>query len=102
LGVALARAKQYREAVEQFERAIELGPNYVQIAQVYDALARSYSRLGRPADAIAAAEKALELARSTGQSEFALRVDAWLTNYRSQQADQPAGSPPHPTDEAAP
>ncbi len=47
----------------------------------------TYAQLQRPTEAIAAAEEALRLARSQDRASLAQHVEAWLKDYRLQQAN---------------
>ena len=84
LGLAFAAAGRTQDAIEQFQATLLLEPNN---AQTCVNLMKAYAQLQRPAEAIATAEKALQLARSSGQTAMAEEIEAWLKNYRSQQAN---------------
>ena len=86
LGLAFASAGRTQEAIEQFQATLLLEPNN---AQTCVDLMKAYAQLQRPTEAIATAEKALQLARSLGQTALAEQIEAWLKNYRSQQATSP-------------
>ncbi len=88
-GVLLADAGRWQEAVDQLVEALRLDPSRL---QAYAKLATAYAQLQRPADAIAAAEKGLEMARFSGQTQLAQQFEIWLANYRTQQA-RPSGAP---------
>ncbi len=79
--------------------ALHLKPDF---AKVYLNLASAYSQTNQAPEAIAAVEKALELARSQGQTEMAGQIEDWLNSHRSSLPDlpkEPASSntaPPSP------
>jgi protein O-mannosyl-transferase len=83
LGVALARSGKFSEAAHEFQETIRLEPTH---AEAYGNLAKAFAVLHQPKDAIATAEAALELARSSGDQGAAGQIEAWLANYREQQA----------------
>jgi tetratricopeptide (TPR) repeat protein len=86
MGVALAQTNKVESAIQYFLEAIRLKPQYL---QAYANLTRAYADADRPTDAIATAQKMLDLANSTGQKELAQQMESWLTNYNSQQSDMP-------------
>ena len=79
LAVLLAGAGQTDQAIEHFEQAMRLKPT----VEAYSNLAAAYALANRKADAIAAAEKALELARAEGETALAEQLEAGLTAYRN-------------------
>jgi len=86
-------------AVEQAQRACELTRDPV--AANFDVLAIAYAAAGRFDDAVATAQKALDLARASGQTKLAGEIEARLELYRSGRAYHPssttaATSPPSP------
>jgi tetratricopeptide (TPR) repeat protein len=70
-------------AVELAERARALSGR--ENAQCLDTLAAAYAAAGRFADAMAAAERAGQLAESTGQSALAAKIQSRLELYRTGQ-----------------
>jgi protein O-mannosyl-transferase len=88
LGVALTNSDRDPDAVEQFEEALRLDAHHF---GALTNLTKAYARLQKPQQAMATAQKALGLARSAGQDDLAQKIEAWLANYRSQQAK---GEPP--------
>jgi tetratricopeptide (TPR) repeat protein len=113
LGVLLGRAGQTQQAVKHFEKAVQSQPNFSAahygygialmtvgrrrdaIAQFEEALrlspdsAEAYWNLilARPMDdpqeVIAAAHKALELARSNSKSALVEKIESWLRQYQA-------------------
>ena len=59
--------------------SIRLLPSF---PQPYLNLARSFAVLGRSQEAVATAEKGLEVARSANQESVATAIETWLTHYR--------------------
>ena len=83
LGNALLHTGRPQEAAAQYEQALRFRADDAdQVAN----LAQAYAAMHRPTQAIAAAEKAAALAHSQGQTARAGQIEAWLTNYRSQQS----------------
>jgi tetratricopeptide (TPR) repeat protein len=68
-------------AVTLARRACELTGN--RLAACLDTLAAAYAAAGRFSEAIATAQKAIELARSAGQPELASEIEARLQLYRA-------------------
>lgn len=90
LGAALGKAGRLQEGLEQFQEAIRLNPESV---TAYTNMTRTYALLQRPRDAIAAAEKALNLAHSQGKTADANAIAAWLESYRTDQLNSSAPAP---------
>jgi tetratricopeptide (TPR) repeat protein len=90
LGAVLAKGGRFQEAIEHFQAALQINPQYI---KAYTNLAVLYVQMHRSADAAAAAEKALDLARSQGQTGLAERIEDWLTTLRSQRANPDDASP---------
>ena len=80
LGLALVTAGRAAEAIDSFQEALRLTPDSVEARA---GLARAYALLRRSADAIAAAEGALALAKSRGQTELAEKIETWLNDFRN-------------------
>jgi hypothetical protein len=57
-----------------------LKPTYT---EVYYYMALAYASLHQSSNAIAAAQKALELARSQGKTPLAKQIEDWLNAYRA-------------------
>jgi tetratricopeptide (TPR) repeat protein len=56
------------------------------VAEYLDTLAVAYAAAGRFNDAIAAAQKAIELARSAGQTQIVSEIETRLELYRAGRA----------------
>ncbi len=80
LGIILAQAGRPQEALEHFQIVLRLKPDFT---VVYFNLALTYSALRQSSDAIVAAQKALDLARSSDQRALAKQVEDWLNAYRA-------------------
>jgi Flp pilus assembly protein TadD len=80
LGLALSGTGRWQEAADHFQQAIKLQPDY---CHAYVNLANTCAQLGRSAEAIAAAEKAMELARAQGQTGMSQQIESWLNVYRA-------------------
>jgi tetratricopeptide (TPR) repeat protein len=84
-------------AVTLAQRACELTGN--RVAAYLDTLGVAYAAAGRFSDAIAAAQKAIELANSAGQTQLVSEVQTRLELYRSGRAYQRSAGvtqPGHP------
>ncbi len=90
LGFALANAGRLQEAIEHYRQAMRLNPDFT---NAYFNLALAYARIQQSSEAIAAAEKGLELARSTGQTKLAKQIEDWLNAYRVNLSNSPNASP---------
>jgi tetratricopeptide (TPR) repeat protein len=80
LGAALGKLGRSGEAIQQYQIAVRLRPDYT---QGYINMALTYAQMGQSADAIAAANQAIELAKSQGNSALANQIQAWLGRYQS-------------------
>jgi tetratricopeptide (TPR) repeat protein len=78
-------------AVTLAQRACQLTGN--QVAEFIDTLAGAYAAANRFNDAIAAAQKAVELARSTGQTQLADEIETRLALYRDVRTDRQLRTP---------
>ncbi len=85
LGTTLVNLGRLEEAIEHYEQATRLRPDY---AMAYANLARVYARTQRSSQAVAAAQKALDLARSKGQTTLAKQLEDWLKSYRPQNTEK--------------
>jgi tetratricopeptide (TPR) repeat protein len=88
LAMALVLNGQPGEAADQFELAVRLKPEY---AEAWANLATARARQERSSDAIAAAEKALELARAQNNRVLEQQLQSWLKAYGA--AIDPVRSP---------
>lgn len=61
-------------------RAVQLKPHY---AEAWVNLATDYLKVGKSAEALAAAQKALSIARAKGQTSVVQDIEAWLSNRQA-------------------
>jgi tetratricopeptide (TPR) repeat protein len=90
LGAVLAKEGRPQEAIEHFQGAIQINPQYT---KAYTNLALVYAQMHRSSEATAAAQKALNLARSQGQTALVEKIEDWLATRRSQHANPHDPSP---------
>ena len=75
-----------QEALSHFQQALKIKPNF---PEAHFRIALIYAEMNRPADAIPAAETAINAARSKGDLDLAQQFETWLANYRTRQLDHP-------------
>ena len=80
LGVVLVQTGKLPEAIEHFKQAVQFRPDHI---NAYTNMALTYAMLHQPSQAVAAAQKALEIARSQQKTEQAQRIENWLNSYRA-------------------
>jgi tetratricopeptide (TPR) repeat protein len=80
LGNALRNCGRLQEAIAQYEQAMTLDPDDFEAPMQ---LALSYAQTNRPDNAVAAARKAIDLARKANQTKPAEIIEAWLRNYEA-------------------
>jgi len=90
-GNLLLQTGRFQEAVESYQQVLRLKPDFT---EVYLDLALAYANLHRSSEAITAAQKALELARSQGQTALAKKIEDWLNSYRAGLPGQSGTTPP--------
>ncbi|MGD0383541.1 MAG: tetratricopeptide repeat protein [Thermoguttaceae bacterium] len=81
LGNALMQTGRPHEAIEHFKQAVQIKPDYI---GAYNLLAVAYASVNQSSQAVAAAQKALDLARSQGQTALAGQIEDWLNSYHGQ------------------
>jgi tetratricopeptide (TPR) repeat protein len=92
LAMALTHTGQPEQAIEHFEAAMRLEPNNLQI---YASLAQTLAMANRSPEALATAQKGIEVARSTNQLEELKQFEDWMRKYRVQMQSAVGGiSPP--------
>ncbi len=79
-GIVLFKAGRLHEAMEHYQQAVLLKPDFT---GAYLNMALVYERLKRPTEARASAQKALDLARSQGQTELIKKIQDWMSSGRS-------------------
>lgn len=79
LGNVYLQSGNVPEAITQYEATLKLQLNK---PRTWANLAQAYAAANRSHDAIAAAQKAIEIARSQGDRNLAENVDNWLNGYQ--------------------
>jgi protein O-mannosyl-transferase len=86
LGNSLLKSGQSAEAIEQYQLALQLKENYLEAAIN---LATAYARTHQLEASFAAGQRALNLARSSGQTQQADKIETWLNARRAALAVRP-------------
>jgi protein O-mannosyl-transferase len=81
-GVALMNSSRLQYALAQFELALSADPSDAE--SLFDST-KIYAQLHQNEEAIAAAERALELSRKNGPESLTQQIDAWLVEIRGRQ-----------------
>ncbi len=81
-GNVLVQSGKPPEAIDQYQQALRSEPRR---ADAWIGLASAYSQLNRSEDAAAAAQEALDLARSQGQTVLVQRIEEWITAHAAKQ-----------------
>jgi superkiller protein 3 len=82
LAVALAAQGDIDRTVGHYSRAMALKPEVDRSPTLHDLLGMNYARTGRFREAIGCAQKALDLARATGEEALAQEIGSRLKLYR--------------------
>jgi tetratricopeptide (TPR) repeat protein len=90
LGLTLVNTGRVREAIEYFIQVIKLKPDHI---DAYSNLMLAYAKLDQSAEAVATAQKAVEIARSKEQWKQAKKIKDWLNSYRAGQEILPSTTP---------
>ena len=77
LGIALAMSGQLTEALEAFQQVVQARGDNI---EAHFNLAMVYERLNRHAEAVAAANRALQLARAQNQLQLQEQIKSWLNS----------------------
>jgi tetratricopeptide (TPR) repeat protein len=77
LGAAMMKTGRLPEAIDEFRAAIRLSPDFV---QAYANLAQALVSIQKSDEAVATAQKGIEIARATKQDAAAEQLQEWLTN----------------------
>ena len=88
LAAALIQTGRPLEAIEHYKQALALKPDFI---TVYCNLALAYAGMHQSNEAIAMAQKALEIAKSQGQTVQAKQVEDWLNSYQRGKAEGEEG-----------
>jgi protein O-mannosyl-transferase len=78
LGNTLEKAGRIEDAIQEYENALKLDKYSL---PAYNNLALAYKKINKRDEALAAAEKALEIARSSSQQNLADKIEAWIKAY---------------------
>ena len=89
LAYMLLKAGQFEQAIAEYEKTLQLYEQKGKLTEqnkvrILDSLSGAYASVGRLAEAIATAEKAFELALSTGQKEVAERISRRLQALKAE------------------
>jgi tetratricopeptide (TPR) repeat protein len=94
LGIALFQMDRPEEAIEHFKQVLLLRPEDI---NAYNNLASAYAGINQSSEAVAAAQKASELARAQGQPALAEQIEKWLNAYRAGLSTGPNTKPSNST-----
>jgi protein O-mannosyl-transferase len=95
LGDGLRKAGRAKEAIYHYQASLQRKPDSV---PVLANLAQALASVDRPDEAVAAAEHAIELARSSGDAAAVDQIDEWLKHYRTElRRRQESNSPSQPS-----
>jgi tetratricopeptide (TPR) repeat protein len=94
LGAAMMKTGRLPEAIDEFRAAIRLTPDFL---QPYSNLAQALLSAKKSDEAVAIAQKGIEIARATGQDAAATQLQKWLTNLPAESKPKTdARTPPQP------
>jgi tetratricopeptide (TPR) repeat protein len=95
LGVALMHSGKLPQAIDHHRTAIRLKPDFV---EAYANLAQALKLAKQSDESIAAVEKGIQIAKSTGQLAAARQLQDWLSDFRAETNRKgEAGSAPQST-----
>jgi tetratricopeptide (TPR) repeat protein len=80
--VALAAQGRIDEPVRHYTKAVRLNPRVDTSAALHEVLAMNYADAGRFRDAVAEAQRALELARAAGNQALARQIERQVALYK--------------------
>lgn len=89
LGLALTQIGKPDLAIEHYEAALRLKPDDL---QSYASLAQTLALLNRSKEAIATAQKGIEIARTAGKQDELKQFENWLKDYQSKSKNPNAAS----------
>ncbi len=87
LALALVDQGKIDETLRHYSKAVRLNPGVDTSPMLHQLLAMKYAEARRFREAILAAEKALKLARATGDKKLAQKIREWIELYK--QANKP-------------
>jgi len=88
LGLTLFELGQFDKAITEYEQAMASELVSSEQVHILDALISTYAAVGRLPDAIAASEKAIDIASSAGQKEIAERISKQLLSLKATHTNQ--------------
>lgn len=81
LADAYSRGGQHNQAIEHYQAILKQAPDFY---PAYANLARTLALVNRSDEALATAQKGIEVARSAGQPAAAEHIEEWLQHYRAE------------------
>jgi tetratricopeptide (TPR) repeat protein len=103
LGDSYRKSGKTGQAIEHYEAAVRLKPDFMPACAN---LAQTLALVNRSQEAIAVSEKAIEIARSSGQQEALEQFEDWLKHYRTElrraEGGAPSDSSPRPNEATKP
>ncbi len=83
LGNELVNMGRPQEAIDNYIRALRFNPDFI---EAYVNLASAYTKTHQSTEAIAAAQKALSIARSKNQTAWSIKIEDWLNSHSASQS----------------
>ena len=90
MGVILGNMDRLQDAIGYYEKSLKLDPGDVE-ASVN--LAEAYAQTNQPGKAVSTAQRALDLANSSGRKSLAVQIEDWLNSYRARKPNVQDASP---------
>ena len=81
LADAYSQSGHQNQAIEHYQAILKQAPDFY---PAYANLARTLSLVNRSDDALATAQKGIEVARSVGQPAAAEHIEEWIQHYRAE------------------
>jgi len=82
LALALAHQSKFQQSLDHYKKAVHLKPQVDTSPTLHLLLASYYAQERRFNEAVSFASRALDLARSSGDEQFAQKITKWLKLYR--------------------
>jgi tetratricopeptide (TPR) repeat protein len=92
LGDAFRKSGQFDRAIEHYQAAVQLKPDYLPASAN---LAQTLALANRSQEAIAVAERAIEVAKKTNQQDELGQFEEWLRHYRTELQRAAGGATPN-------
>ncbi|MFQ6036166.1 MAG: tetratricopeptide repeat protein, partial [Sedimentisphaerales bacterium] len=89
LALALAAQAKFDQALKHYSKAVKLRPDVDTSPALHYLLAIHYAQASRFREAILSAEKALDLARATGEKQLAAKIKKQLELFKQAKGPQP-------------